>query len=198
VTTTETTSSSCPPPQNNSEEEEDHQFQILDQRLVDELLDLGIYPEHLIDIDQAGWDAAQIRAQISRCREQGREPANLLLFRARKAQKIQTRVIGYAHYSPPPPTDAEPDQDPGQELDQAVLDAWSFACNRIFGDLTQAERVNWIESIRPTLMFEDCLYLAVHQYAWTVYIQPNYNALLEYLADLGITDLAVDTEANVD
>ena len=197
-TTTETTSSSYPPPQINSEEEEVHQFHILDQRLVDELIELGIYPEHLVDVDQSGWDAAQIRAQVARCREQGREPANLLLYRARKAQKIQTRVIGYAHYSPPQQTDAEPDQDPGQEIDQAIQDAWSNAAMALFGGLPQAERYNWIDSIRPTLLFEDCLYLSAHQYAWNVYIQPNYNALLEHLGDLGVSDLAVDTEANVD
>jgi hypothetical protein len=179
--------------ENTNQEEEGAQpqnFSNLDDQIIGELLNFGVFQSKLAEIDQAGWTPDQLRELMVTCRRDDRRgtPAALLLTRIHE-MRPPTRGYGYPQYNPEP---SEPDTPSmwdliGAAFDQALRPIIGDGYNKIDQELDFVDIATPYEN-NPN---HQALMVACPVFIWERYIEPNAASIMPRLSLLGINSICL-------
>lgn len=170
--------------ENTREEEEgpsDQNFQVLDESLISDLLDFGVFKSKLLEIDQAGWAPDQLRQLMRKCAKDDRHgtPAALLLKRIHE-WRPPTKRIDYPQYNNPPEMDPP---DPVVVEFEKVL-SWLLSANlRGAVDYELYEVANDPSQVDVVV---SCI-----QEVWDRYFVPNIDTILQRIQPVGVNSLSL-------
>ena len=167
-------------------------FLVLDADLATALLAYGVFKSKLIEVDQSGFTAPQIRQMMADCKRDDKRgtPAALLLKRLQEIEPTKTGY-GYPQYNLPP----RPDEPTGPSIYDLVWDAIERALRPLIGVTEAATVADKIELVgmegadpdNPTTAVISCTPII-----WSKFIEPNSESILAQIKPLGFQDITYE------